>query len=565
MKDEQQILEDSSLKLAVELDNTSDSADNMSSSFDITTDSSLNLSIEQDKLSKEIAKRKKLEEKLNQHQKLIDFTNLPKSANDESSTPTKNETKENDVSSPDGPKTANELIKEQLGTLKEFKSKYIASAKDEQKFRKEQRKSIFSNYKKSESLTVRTAGAMMHNVNSQFSDIVGGLLNQLPGFGVAKNATKFVVDNYKETRQLKKDKKLGESAERAYSTRSETIKSNFERVSNDSSSIDSKKETETRIKQESENKKRTDLQKSDSNKNESRFSKLFKFLDNLKQMMLFKSLIGVFGSLASTLTSALSSGFSFLATGLGLKLAGVIAGITGLKSVFSNGLGSLKSLFPNSNKVPTDVRTNKPTTVDTKTKPSPSKPLPDVDSKTDIKSTKPNTPATKKSGWMSKAGNTMSKVFKRVPKIGLGKKIVGGAAKRLLPALIGGPLGMALSFGLLASDLVDVGKFAYGQFSGTSDKDEPSMIMDGDVKSEPKIIIDGADTSQLISGDMLEQENQIVEIEKEKRRLEERESIELRARQAMVANNIDSRTNVTNITQSGYAMNYNKPIDNKVF
>lgn len=564
MKDEQQILEESSLNLALELDHARDSAKDLADSFDIDSESSLVLSDEQEKLAKEIAKRTKLEEKLNKNQKLIDFTQQM-TVPETNSTKSESDNKINETVD-DLPKTANDLIREQLGTLKEFKSKFIDNANEERKFRKEQRVGLLSNYKKSESLTIRTAGALINNVNNQFSDIVGGLLNQLPGFGVAKNATKFVVDNFKETRELKRNKRLGKQAEATYNTRKEVIKSNFERVSNSDNNVvstDVKKENEIKSKEIIEKKRNNDLKRDESNKSENRFSRLFKMLETFKNMLMFKSLFGAFSSFSGTIVSAISSAAGFLLTGLGAKFAGVIAGIAGLKSVFSNGIASLRNLLPSFKTSPTDVRTsdNKNTRTERVNRTDGNRNTPD----TDIKRKPAEPPKSKKPGLMSRAGTTMSKVFKRVPKLGIAKKITGGAVKRILPALIGGPLGMALSFGLLASDLVDVGKFAYDQFKGESSVNEPAMIMDGDVKSEPKIIIDGADTSQMITGDMLERENETVAIEQEKRRIEEQKAIELRARQAMVSTSVDNRTNVTNIMQSGYTMKYQHNLDNKVF
>ncbi|QAX97833.1 hypothetical protein ASswx1_189 [Aeromonas phage Asswx_1] len=487
--DAMDIVSDSMLKLDDKTEKLSNSTKDLTASYDITSDSSLEVAQEQEKLANQIkgarkdnkrsnkvenelvsARRKQLEDILNNKQPLVDYSQGVKSQNPEqgeTAKPMQEDTRE----------TLKEFIQREVGDRREFVENFKEENQKTGKFVREiaKKANIVDRMKKSE--TSATAKILGHTMSAGIGMVTGtinDLLSTIPGYNQAANATKFVGGSIIDAHNARKEKKLDAKANAAYEEKKADATSRFQQIPQN--------KPEDKVKTDRNNqeqKKERQENGRERENNEKRHKSLIDVLKGIQMSMLIGKLIGGVGFVLSGLVSGISV-LSGAVLGLAPMIAGALsAAVGGLIAKFSGlfdkipGLGS-KTQTPSSGGVnPNDAskdpkKSPKTTTPDGKKTPTP-EPKPGQPAKIETPKTKTPTPKGK-AGILSKAAD-------------LGKKgwsVAADAAKsasKFIPksALTGA--GMAVRVAGRAIPFVGAGLMAYELYNFA--KENPELLDKG--------------------------------------------------------------------------------------
>ncbi|AUE22720.1 hypothetical protein Ah1_00202 [Aeromonas phage Ah1] len=411
MKETNEILEDSSLKLAVQLDDTRKQARDLETAFDMTTDSSLDVAKAEDSLVKSISSKVKATERATEYMDTVAYaqrnssqiedeyqkalqrrTELENKISSQSpiirySEQAANAAAQTDIPAGDAPSPSPtpETKPDVDAELKKFlKEKGLTSRKeyeDKKKADKQEREENKGFIRKSaESLVKNTLSTIHETASGAFSQMVSGVesavFKDIPGYGMARSAVNTVAS--------KGSKFIKDVGSRGI----EKLKENrFERLrEKEISKFQSSREVETGedVNAEEQSKKESQEQRQERGENrkergenDKRHKTLISTLKDLGKMLLIGGIMKMFGGLLGGLASlgtGLFSRFGLLITtlgGLAAKFASAIK--SSLGSMFEKAFPGFKKPKPD---IDVDGKKHRPD-VDADGK----KPKPDVDSK----------------------------------------------------------------------------------------------------------------------------------------------------------------------------------------
>lgn len=391
MSDRNKILDDSSLKLSVAMDETAKQTQDLGAAFELNTDSAFDLSVQQEKLgqsmvkaskartkqtkqvdkstdlSKEeekvqkehteaLKKRTEVEEKLAKQQPLIKY-DQPGTNTTSGPTPQDEPLKE----LPEVVKSLKTLVKEELGKRQEFIKDYKDEKEKEHKQRMTRLKNFgkiftpFENMKNSKtSGTAKVVGGALNAGTKLVGNTVDSLLGQIiPGYGMVKSGIGSVVKSYTDASKGRREQRWEKRADKDYQSRFKRLKEDHESGTVKKGDYKSQilpsvikqnaktaKEEKAKLK---ENQK-TDRDREESNKDR---KGILDILGGIKKAMMFKAMFGLIAGVLGAMGGALTGGIGILTgalTGLGSILGGmattIISGVT--KSIGSI-LDSIKS------------------------------------------------------------------------------------------------------------------------------------------------------------------------------------------------------------------------------
>ena len=609
MKESNEILEDSSLKLAVQLDDTRKQARDLETAFDMTTDSSLDVAKAEDKLVKSITDKTKATERATEYIDTVAYsqrnsaaieddyqkalqrrTELENKISKQSPIVRYSEQVASGESQPTSPDTAPEPSPAKpaddvdAALAKYLKERGMTSRKerDDKRVSDKKDKDAKMNFIVREVRDAGIAGIQyiakgaMSTVSNAIGTMVSGVesavFKDIPGYGMAKGAVlgavgatgKMVktggsklIEKYKESSfQRDKQKEISKFHE-------ERGTSGQERTQDEQANTEAKEQKQERNENRQER-----------GENDKRHKSLITVLKDLGKMILIGGIMKMFSGLLGSLSmlgTGLFSRFGLLITtlgGLAAKFAGAMK--TALAGMFDKvfpdfkkKMGKTPDVDKNGKPKPKpDVDADGKTKTDAKGKPKPNVEI-DADGKPKtVEPGKPNAPEMKPGKALGEAAETVegkagSKAAAAGTK-GIMERLGGKAALKGAAKVVGSVAARFIPFvgtALLLSDLYDIADYVSGgkvtemvEDAGTAIKEKLSPVANIQSGMAPE----SASVEQ--SGENLKR----AETEK-KERDRQREAAATQARMAMVSN---VSNNNTSVYTSGFGFQSDHPYSN---
>ncbi|MGL6228634.1 MAG: hypothetical protein ACRC3J_05440 [Culicoidibacterales bacterium] len=510
-------LDDMSIELAVQLDDTRKGADNLTTAFDINTDTTLDVAKSQEKLNTAVTKETKavnkstniinnatdlnsagadvtkkyndaLQRRIEVEAKLSEQRPIRRYSkkNPELMEKVQKETKPKEAEKPvpvELPESFEEFAKRSIGTLEEMKESYIKSANKNHKSLVDNlnQMRIFKRMSQSDSATARIVGGAVSSSVDKIVSLADSFMSQIPGYDMAKGATKFVAGHVGDTRRARREKRAERAATTDHAIQTAQLRPAFERMQNTDTTTNSKEKSEketTIIRAKDEKKERTE-QRMERDKTDVRHRSLMKWLDGFKTMLITGKIVGLLSSIGSGIVASFMKLGAMLMPVLG-SIVGLIGGLLPAVRSLLALAGLLKTMMgggtpktPPTHRQP-QTGTTVPTDVDTPDKDK------DKNKRKPQSGKTPDKPTPKQKGKFSKLGGMLKKGVTAAKGIGIKGAAIGAGkiAARAVPGL---------GWGLLAYDLYQGASYMYEKYN--ENKAESATTIEGDVnvESSPKM------------------------------------------------------------------------------
>ena len=580
-------LDSMSVELAVQLDDTRKSADQLTTAFDLTTDTSIDVAKSQEKLTKavdketsavnksvnitnnntdqkiaenDVSKKYKdaLERRIEVETKLSEQRPIRRYSKTNPDAMEKVKQKESKPSEKDTPipvelpETFDEFARRSIGSLDEMKETYIKTANKNHKTLTDglNKLRIFKRMSTSDSATARIVGGAVSSSVDKLASLADSFMSQIPGYDMAKSATGFVAGHIGDTRRQRRESRAEKEATTEHGRQTNELRPVFERqqTTNTTSSVE-KSEKESLIVKATDEKKERTQQKAERDKTDVRHRSLMSWLASFQTMMVAGKLMGLLASIGGSIGGAFTKLGTMLMPalkgllGVGKMLLPAIAGITTLLGFMKSKLGGLfgggKPQTPSQSTSSNQPRTtNAPSTPD----------APDID-----KDGKPKTGKTvdkklpAKKGLMQKISGAGSKLLKSAG---------GGKAALKLGAKIGARAIPFVGTALLAYDLYQGANYLYEQYQESqaiaeAEKNQETMNGDVNITSTPSM--------ELKANTDIKPSEQ-VDIHAKQEQQASKAAIQRTASQAAVSNqnvstSVMANSKTTNIFPGGFGFN----------